>query len=73
MRTIAVRVLRAYRTTLYVASCVEAGTPPWELAAEALSAVYWRIAEVKFEGVVPLMENVSRHPASSALKMGRSD
>ncbi|XP_045458386.1 uncharacterized protein LOC123668734, partial [Melitaea cinxia] len=40
-RAIALRAARAYRTVSYTASCLLAGSPPWELEAEALASVFW--------------------------------
>ncbi|XP_062524641.1 retrovirus-related Pol polyprotein from type-1 retrotransposable element R1 4 isoform X2 [Bombyx mori] len=42
-RAIAVRAVREYCTVSFEAACVLAGTPPWNLEAEALAADYaWR-------------------------------
>lgn len=39
-RIMATRVIRGYRTISYEAACVLAGTPPWDLDARVLAAVY---------------------------------
>ena len=44
-RAIAQRVARTYRTVSFAAACALAGTPPWELEAGVLSAVYHQTAE----------------------------
>lgn len=39
-RIVAVRIIRGYRTVSVGAACALAGTPPWELEAKVLAAVY---------------------------------
>ncbi|XP_063367024.1 uncharacterized protein LOC134655491 [Cydia amplana] len=42
-RAMAISVVRGYRTTSYDAACLLAGTPPWDLEAEAQASLYeWR-------------------------------
>ncbi|XP_047992758.1 uncharacterized protein LOC125231355 [Leguminivora glycinivorella] len=42
-RAMAISVVRGYRTTSYDAACLLAGTPPWNLKAEAQASLYeWR-------------------------------
>lgn len=59
-RVMAVRIARAYRTVSGEAACVLAGTPPWELEAEVLATVYWRVAESRTRGEPPLPEEIRR-------------
>ena len=59
-RTIAVRVIRGYRTISFEAACVLAGTPPWVLEAEALAADYqWR-ANLRARGMARPSPSVVR-------------
>lgn len=48
-RTMALRVVRAYRTVSFEGACVLAGVPPWDLEAEALAAVHRRRALARVE------------------------
>ncbi|TLM46192.1 reverse transcriptase family protein, partial [Acinetobacter baumannii] len=59
-RTVAIRVIRGYRTVSFEAACVLAGTPPWELEAESLAADYrWR-SELRARGVARVPESELR-------------
>ncbi|KAL0852483.1 hypothetical protein ABMA28_000650 [Loxostege sticticalis] len=63
-RAIALRVARAYRTVGSAAACALAGTPPWELEASVLSAVYHWTAEQRARDLRPAPEErgaVRRH------------
>jgi hypothetical protein len=59
-RVMAVRVIRGYRTVSYEAACALAGTPPWNLNAQALADNYRRAAAVRNEGARPSPEMVQR-------------
>lgn len=59
-RVIAVRVARAYHTVSFEGACLLASTPPWDLEAGVLSAVYWRSVEVKKGGGWPMQEEIKR-------------
>lgn len=57
-RTLAIRVIRGYRTVSTDAACALAGTPPWDLDAEVLAEVYRRAAAARAGGSVPLPEEL---------------
>ncbi|CAF4921474.1 unnamed protein product [Pieris macdunnoughi] len=46
----AVRAARCYRTVSFEAACLLAGTPPWELEAVALGALYRLKGETRADG-----------------------
>ena len=49
----AIRVIRGYRTISFEAASLLAGTPPWDLEAEALSRLYWWRKEAQERGLDP--------------------
>lgn len=52
-RAMAIRIIRGYRTISTEAACVMAGSPPWDLEANACASVYeWR-AERRRQGAEP--------------------
>ncbi|CAF4907381.1 unnamed protein product [Pieris macdunnoughi] len=57
-RVVARRIVRCYRTVSFTACCILAGTPPWELEAEALTLVYNHRMESRAEGIYPGVEEV---------------
>lgn len=59
-RAIALRVARAYRTVSHTAACLLAGSPPWDLDAELLAAVYWRRKEAINNGGPPHSREIER-------------
>lgn len=66
-RTVAIRVIRGYRTVSFEAARVLAGTPPWELEAESLAADYrWR-SELRALGVARLSKSVGAEGPFSAV------
>jgi hypothetical protein len=59
-RVIALRVARAYRTVSHAGACVLSGCPPWDLDAEVLSEVYWRVVAAREEGNWPHPQEVQQ-------------
>ncbi|XP_063362818.1 uncharacterized protein LOC134665486 [Cydia fagiglandana] len=57
-RVIATRAIRAYRTVSFEAATLLAGSPPWDLEAGVLAAVYWQVAEERAAGNRPLPEEI---------------
>jgi hypothetical protein len=68
-RAIAQRVARAYRTVSFSAACTLAGTPPWQLEAGVLAAVYEWTATKRAEGesFCPIEKEAVRREASESL------
>lgn len=59
-RVMAIRVIRGYRTIAFEAACALAGTPPWDLDANVMAAVYRRTVELRDPGTDPPTESISQ-------------
>nr|BAC06456.1 reverse transcriptase [Papilio xuthus] len=58
-RTMAIRMIRGYRTVSYDAACTLAGSLPWVLEAEILAAIHtWRELKITTDGAPPLRVEV---------------
>ncbi|XP_045535743.1 uncharacterized protein LOC106719018 [Papilio machaon] len=61
-RSLAIRVIRGYRTISFEAACALAGSPPWVLQAEVLAAVHsWRERRTLVGGAPPPRVEVDRY------------
>lgn len=59
-RTMAVRVIRGYRTISFEAASLLAGSPPWDLEARVLASLYrWRGERLR-RGETPLPREIAR-------------
>ncbi|XP_063624757.1 uncharacterized protein LOC134796497 [Cydia splendana] len=68
-RVVAQRMVRAYRTTSHAATCLLAGTPPWELDAGVLAERYWWRAEARGRGEPPNTEDAERVSRAAAERL----
>ncbi|CAH2097849.1 unnamed protein product [Euphydryas editha] len=59
-RTIAVRVIRGYRTVSWAAATALAGDPPWELVAEVLAETYSYVSGRRALGENPTLDGILR-------------
>lgn len=57
-RAMALRIARAYRTVSYIAACLLACSPPWDLEADMLATLYWRNVWALEQGDGPTPQEV---------------
>jgi hypothetical protein len=62
-RVMATRMIRGYRTISGEATCLLAGTVPWDLEAKALASVYCWSKEAQCLGNLPAPREVEAHRA----------
>jgi hypothetical protein len=70
-RAIALRAARAYCTVSHVGACLLSGSPPWDLEAEALAGVFWRVKEARQENNWPAPREVQQWRAEAQDNMFR--